>query len=176
MTQFGKLMLSVIAATGMSSAAIAQEAMSVDQKVNEIFAAVTGPFVSLIFAPLPGTSFPWIVLWLVVAATIFTLYFGFVQFRFFGHAIGLVKGDYSDPEDAGEVSHFQALATALSGTVGLGNIAGVAVAVGIGGPGATFWMILAGLLGMASKFTECTLGVKYRNEYADGTVSGGPMY
>ena len=88
----------------------------------------------------------------------------------------MVKGDYSDPNDAGEVSHFQALATALSGTVGLGNIAGVAVAVGIGGPGATFWMILAGLLGMASKFTECTLGVKYRNEYEDGTVSGGPMY
>ena len=115
-------------------------------------------------------------MWLVVGATIFTLYFGFVQFRFFGHAIQLVKGDYSDPNDAGEVSHFQALATALSGTVGLGNIAGVAVAVGIGGPGATFWMILAGLLGMASKFTECTLGVKYRNEYPDGTVSGGPMY
>ncbi|MDA7966170.1 alanine/glycine:cation symporter family protein, partial [Ruegeria sp.] len=96
--------------------------------------------------------------------------------RFFGHAISLVKGDYSDPNDAGEVSHFQALATALSGTVGLGNIAGVAVAIGIGGPGATFWMIVAGLLGMASKFTECTLGVKYRNEYDDGTVSGGPMY
>jgi AGCS family alanine or glycine:cation symporter len=92
------------------------------------------------------------------------------------HAISLVSGDYSDPKDAGEVSHFQALATALSGTVGLGNIAGVAVAVGIGGPGATFWMILAGLMGMASKFTECTLGVKYRNEYQDGTVSGGPMY
>jgi len=99
-----------------------------------------------------------------------------VQLRFFAHAISLVKGDYSDPNDAGEVSHFQALATALSGTVGLGNIAGVAVAVGIGGPGATFWMIVAGLLGMASKFTECTLGVKYRNEYDDGTVSGGPMY
>jgi hypothetical protein len=94
----------------------------------------------------------------------------------FGHAIALVKGKYSDPNDAGEVSHFQALATALSGTVGLGNIAGVAVAVSIGGPGATFWMILAGLMGMASKFTECTLGVKYRNEYPDGTVSGGPMY
>ncbi len=80
------------------------------------------------------------------------------------------------PWCAGEVSHFQALATALSGTVGLGNIAGVALAVSIGGAGATFWMILAGLLGMASKFTECTLGVKYRNEYEDGTVSGGPMY
>ncbi|WP_353890912.1 alanine/glycine:cation symporter family protein [uncultured Sneathiella sp.] len=150
--------------------------MTLDQQVNQAFAAATGPFVSFIFAPIPGTSFPWIVMWLVIAASIFTLYFGFVQFRFFGHAISLVKGDYSDPEDAGEVSHFQALATALSGTVGLGNIAGVAVAVGIGGPGATFWMILAGLLGMASKFTECTLGVKFRNEYDDGTVSGGPMY
>jgi len=164
--------LSVLAAVP----AMAQEAASLDEKVNAVFATVTGPFVSLIFAPLPGTSFPWIVLWLVVAATVFTLYFGFVQFRFFKHAVQLVKGDYSDPNDAGEVSHFQALATALSGTVGLGNIAGVAVAVGIGGPGATFWMILAGLMGMASKFTECTLGVKYRNEYEDGTVSGGPMY
>ena len=169
-------MLSLLAAIGFANAAYAQETMTIDQKVNEIFATVTGPFVSLIFAPFPGTSFPWIVLWLVVAATVFTLYFGFVQVRFFSHAISLVKGDYSDPNDAGEVSHFQALATALSGTVGLGNIAGVAVAVGIGGPGATFWMILAGLMGMASKFTECTLGVKYRNEYEDGTVSGGPMY
>lgn len=159
-----------------SGSVLAQEAMTIDQKVNEVFAAFTGPFVSLIFAPFPGTTFPWIVMWLVVAATVFTFYFGFVQFRYFRHAISLVKGDYSDPNDAGEVSHFQALATALSGTVGLGNIAGVAVAVGIGGPGATFWMILAGLLGMASKFTECTLGVKYRNEYKDGTVSGGPMY
>ncbi|SFP16150.1 alanine/glycine:cation symporter family protein [Tranquillimonas alkanivorans] len=157
--------------------ALAQEAaVSFDQRVNDVFAASTGWFVSLIFAPIPGTSFPWIVLWLVVAASIFTIYFGFIQFRAFGHALRLVRGDYSDPNDAGEVSHFQALATALSGTVGLGNIAGVAVAVGIGGPGATFWMILAGLLGMASKFTECTLGVKYRNEYPDGHVSGGPMY
>ena len=157
-------------------AAHAQEAMTFDQRVNDVFASSTGWFVNLIFAPLPGTSFPWIVLWLVVAASVFTIYFGFIQLRAFSHAISLVKGDYSDPNDAGEVSHFQALTTALSGTVGLGNIAGVAVAVGIGGPGATFWMILAGLLGMASKFTECTLGVKYRNEYPDGTVSGGPMY
>jgi AGCS family alanine or glycine:cation symporter len=160
----------------MATSASAQEAPGLDEKINQAFADLTGPFVSFIFAPLPGTSFPWIVMWLVIAASVFTLYFAFVQARFFSHAISLVKGDYSDPNDAGEVSHFQALATALSGTVGLGNIAGVAVAVGIGGPGATFWMILAGLLGMASKFTECTLGVKYRNEYEDGTVSGGPMY
>ncbi|MCB5199374.1 alanine or glycine:cation symporter, AGCS family [Loktanella sp. DSM 29012] len=151
-------------------------AQGIDETINQAFANATGPYVSLIFSNLPGTNFPWIVMWLVVGAAVFTIYFGFVQFRYFGHAISLVKGDYSDPNDAGEVSHFQALATALSGTVGLGNIAGVAVAVGIGGPGATFWMILAGLLGMAAKFTECTLGVKYRNEYPDGTVSGGPMY
>lgn len=151
-------------------------AQGIDETVNQVFANSTGWFVSLIFSNFPGTTFPWIVGWLVVAASVFTLYFGFIQLRAFGHAIALVRGDYSDPNDAGEVSHFQALTTALSGTVGLGNIAGVAVAVSIGGPGATFWMILAGLLGMAAKFTECTLGVKYRNEYADGTVSGGPMY
>ncbi|TRW96926.1 alanine:cation symporter family protein [Paracoccus sp. M683] len=151
-------------------------ASTLDETINTVFANSTGWFVSLIFSNFPGTSFPWIVAWLVVAATVFTIYFGFIQFRAFPHSIALVRGDYSDPNDAGEVSHFQALATALSGTVGLGNIAGVAVAVSVGGPGATFWMILAGLLGMASKFTECTLGVKYRNEYADGTVSGGPMY
>ena len=162
--------------SGLMLASSAARAASIDETVNEIFALSTGWFVNLIFSSFPGTSFPWIVGWLVVAATVFTLYFMFIQFRGFKHAISLVKGDYSDPNDAGEVSHFQALATALSGTVGLGNIAGVAVAVGIGGPGATFWMILAGLMGMASKFTECTLGVKYRNEYADGTVSGGPMY
>ncbi|MBC07058.1 MAG: alanine glycine permease [Thalassospira sp.] len=155
----------------------AQEA-GLDEKINQAIAPISNVIAGTMFysVPIGGTAFPLIVGWLVVAATIFTLYFGFVQFRRFGHAISLVKGDYSHPDDAGEVSHFQALATALSGTVGLGNIAGVAVAVSIGGPGATFWMILAGLLGMASKFTECTLGVKYRNEYEDGRVSGGPMY
>lgn len=171
-----KLTLTALAIGAGSTSALAQEARTIDQAVNETFATITGPFVNFIFSPFPGTSFPWIVMWLVVAASLFTVYFGFIQVRGIRHSIQLVKGDYSDPNDAGEVSHFQALTTALSGTVGLGNIAGVAVAVSIGGPGATFWMILAGLLGMASKFTECTLGVKYRNEYADGTVSGGPMY
>ena len=166
----------VLAVLFTMSAAVSASAQSIDETINSIFASSTGWFVNLIFSNFPGTSFPWIVGWLVIAATVFTVYFGVIQFRAFGHAIALVKGDYSDPNDAGEVSHFQALATALSGTVGLGNIAGVAVAIGIGGPGATFWMILAGLLGMASKFTECTLGVKYRNEYPNGTVSGGPMY
>jgi AGCS family alanine or glycine:cation symporter len=165
--------LAAPAMLALSGPALAQ---SLDQQINDIFASSTGWFVSFIFSSFPGTNFPWIVGWLVIAATVFTLYFGFVQFRAVGHALALVQGRYSDPKDAGEVSHFQALATALSGTVGLGNIAGVAVAVSIGGPGATFWMIAAGLLGMASKFTECTLGVKYRNEYPDGTVSGGPMY
>lgn len=177
MNMLYRLILSVAALVTVAVPTFAQDAvMSLDDKVNAGFSSATGWFVNLIFAPLPGTSFPWIVMWLVIGATVFTIYFAAVQLRFFGHAIALVKGDYSDPDDAGEVSHFQALATALSGTVGLGNIAGVAVAVGIGGPGATFWMIFAGLLGMASKFTECTLGVKYRNEYPDGTVSGGPMY
>jgi len=166
----------LIAVSATLASALPALPQSIDEQVNEIFANATGWFVTLIFSSFPGTTFPWIVGWLVIAATIFTFYFGLIQFRAFGHSIALVRGDYSDPNDAGEVSHFQALATALSGTVGLGNIAGVAVAVGIGGPGATFWMILAGLMGMASKFTECTLGVKYRNEYEDVTVSGGPMY
>lgn len=160
----------------MVNGALAQDAVSFDAQVNTVFAASTGWFVSLVFAPLPGTNFPLIVIWLVVAASIFTVYFKFIQVFAFSHALALIKGDYSNPKDTGEVNHFQALTTALSGTVGLGNIAGVAIAISIGGPGATFWMILAGLLGMASKFTECTLAVKYRNEYADGTVSGGPMY
>ncbi|MDP2082112.1 MAG: alanine/glycine:cation symporter family protein [Pseudotabrizicola sp.] len=172
MTRFITHLLAAFAIFAAGSA----RAQSIDETVNEIFAASTGWFVSFIFAPIPGTGFAWIVAWLVIAASVFTLYFGFIQFRVWRHSIQLVSGKYSDPNDAGEVSHFQALATALSGTVGLGNIAGVAVAVTIGGAGATFWMILAGLLGMASKFTECTLGVKYRNEYPDGTVSGGPMY
>src|SRR5690606_33784179 len=88
----------------------------------------------------------------------------------------LIRGDFSRNDEPGEVTHFQALATALSGTVGLGNIAGVAIAVGIGGPGATFWMVVAGLLGMSSKFAECTLGGKYRRIHPGGTVSGGPMH
>ena len=150
----------------------------IDQAISEAIAPIVNPIVSLVFYSVPvfGTQFPLIVGWLVIAAVVFTLYFGFIQFRGFKHSIELVRGDYLDPNDAGEVTPFQALATALSGTVGLGNIAGVGVAVYLGGPGATFWMILAGLLGMATKFTECILGVRYRNEYPDGTVSGGPMY
>ena len=156
----------------------AQETGGIDETINTYVAPVSNAIVSVVFYSVPvlGADLPLIVVWLVVAAAIATIYFNFISFRAFGHAIDLIKGDYANPKDAGEVSHFQALATALSGTVGLGNIAGVAIAVSIGGPGATFWMILAGLLGMSLKFAECTLGVKYRNEYPDGTVSGGPMY
>ena len=123
-----------------------------------------------------GVEVRLIVVWLIVAALFFSIYLGFQNVRGFTHAIDLVRGRYSNPDDAGEVSHFQALATAVSGTVGLGNIAGVAVAITIGGPGATFWMVVAGFLGMSSKMAECTLGVKFRRENPDGTVSGGPMY
>jgi len=119
---------------------------------------------------------PLIVMWLVAGALFFTIRMGLINFRGVKHAINLVAGKYEDPDDKGEVSHFQALTTALSATVGLGNIAGVSIAIVIGGPGATFWMIIAGLLGMASKFTECTLGVKYRKINEKGEVSGGPMY
>ena len=119
---------------------------------------------------------PFVLIWLILGAVIFTLYFKFFNVTGFKLAIDVVRGKYTDPKEKGEVSHFQALTTALSGTVGLGNIAGVAVAIAIGGPGATFWMILAGILGMSSKFVECTLGVTYRNVDADGKVHGGPMY
>ena len=163
-----------------SVAAFAQE-QTIEEKISEAMSFLN-VFTGIIFSTTPGSeaifgySVPWVLIWLIVAAAVFTLYFGFIQFRGFSHSISIVRGDYLDPKDAGEVTPFQALCTALSGTVGLGNIAGVGAAVAVGGPGATFWMILAGLMGMASKCTECILGVHYRNEYADGTVSGGPMY
>lgn len=165
-----------LSAYAQETLAPAPEEQSIDAWIDSNVGAITEPFVQMVFAPFPGTDVPWILFWLVIAAVVFTTYFSLIQIRGFRHSIELVRGDYADPNDAGEVSHFQALATALSGTVGLGNIAGVAVAVSIGGPGATFWMIVAGFMGMATKFTECTLAVRYRNEYPDGTVSGGPMY
>lgn len=121
-------------------------------------------------------SIPLIVVWLVLGAVFFTIRMGFINVRGFKHSLDLVRGRYEDPNDEGEVSHFQALTTALSATVGLGNIASVAIAISIGGAGATFWMIIAGLLGMSSKFVECTLGVKYREVNEKGEVFGGPMY
>lgn len=120
-------------------------------------------------------SIPFIVVWLIAGAAFFTVRMGFINIRGFKHSIDLARGKHSDPNAPGKVTHFQALATAVSATVGLGNIAGVAVAISIGGAGATFWMILAGFLGMSSKFVECTLGVKYREIKADGRIFGGPM-
>jgi len=123
-----------------------------------------------------SSGIPFVLVWLIVGAAFFTYFMKFINFTGFRHALDVVRGRYDNPEDAGEVSHFQALTAALSGTVGVGNIAGVALAVSLGGPGATFWMIVAGFLGMSSKFVECTLGLKYRMEFEDGSVSGGPMY
>lgn len=159
--------------------ASAHAASSPDERINALFAPVAQAISSFVFYPIPlgnGDTMPAMVLWLIVAATFFTLYFRFINVRGFVQGLRLVRGDYSRPGDPGEVSHFQALATALSGTVGLGNIAGVAIAISLGGPGATFWMIVAGVLGMSTKFVECTLGVKYRRHNADGSVSGGPMH
>jgi len=160
----------------LPATALAQE--SVDQRIDEAVKPYADAVAGFIFSsfPVAGVQIPFVLVWLIAAATFFTFYFRFINLRAMKHGFQLVRGDYSDPTAAGEVTHFQALATALSGTVGLGNIAGVAVAVSLGGPGATFWMIIAGFLGMSSKFVECTLGVKYRNEYTDGSVSGGPMY
>ncbi|MEQ8193953.1 MAG: amino acid carrier protein, partial [Rhodospirillales bacterium] len=146
----------------------------IDKAINKAVAPLADALSGLIFYSVHGV--PLILVWLVAGATFFTVYFGFISLRGFRHAVALTRGKYDDGTDPGEVSHFQALATALSGTVGLGNIAGVAIAISVGGPGATFWMILAGFLGMSSKFVECTLAVMYRKENPDGTVSGGPMY
>jgi AGCS family alanine or glycine:cation symporter len=147
--------------------------------INSVFEPIVKGMSKVIFyKPFSfiGLDIPLVVLWLVLGAVFFTVFMKFINVKGFFHAIQLVRGKYDDPDDKGEVSHFQALVTALSGTVGLGNIAGVAVAITLGGAGATFWMILAGLLGMSSKFIECTLGVKYRNIDENGEVSGGPMY
>lgn len=178
--------------------------VGLDQKIDQAFGDATGWFVNLIFYQIPfgeNISVYWVLFPLILGATYFTFYFKFINFTGFWKSINIVRGKYDDIDhhesmiaagdstpggDAietiaveghdGEVSHFQALTAALSATVGLGNIAGVAIAVSIGGAGATFWMIVAGLLGMASKFVECTLGVKYRDIAEDGTVYGGPMY
>ena len=160
-----------------------ESTLTIGDRINSIFEPIVA-FLEIIFFWDPvkamgfdvGGDVPLIVVWLVVGAIYFTIRMNFINIRGFKHSIELIQGKFDDPDDKGEVSHFQALTTALSATVGLGNIAGVALAVAIGGPGATFWMIIAGLLGMSTKFTECTLGVKYRNIDAEGNVSGGPMY
>lgn len=152
---------------------------SVDEAIDAMFTPISQFFTTIIFYPLltiQGVEVPFILLWLIAGAVFFTFYLNFINIRGFTTAIDIVRGKYTQEEDPGEVTHFQALATALSGTVGLGNIAGVAVAISMGGPGATFWMIIFGLFSMSSKFVECSLGVKYRDVHADGTVSGGAMY
>jgi len=123
-----------------------------------------------------GFEVEWIVVFLALPMILLTFYFGFINVTSFKRAWRIIRGDYHDESAPGEVTQFQALTTALSGTVGLGNIAGVAIAISVGGPGATFWMILIGFCAMSLKFAECTLGVKYRDIHTDGTVSGGPMY
>lgn len=155
----------------------------IEQKINQIFGIFNGAVASAFFYPIPltatqlqaGGGIPLAVLWLVIGATYFTFRMNFINFRAFKHSILLVLGKYDDPDDEGEVTHFQALTAALSATVGLGNIAGVAIAIATGGPGAMFWMMLAGLLGMTSKFAECTLAQIYRRINPDGRVMGGPM-
>ncbi len=173
------------------------EEKGIDKKIDEAFQPVSDFFSKVVFFKI--FDIPFVLILLVFSALFFTLYFGFPNFRYFGKAINVVRGKYdhvdqstagneelavdgdikdtiSDESKDGEVTHFQALATAVSGTVGNGNIAGVALAIALGGPGATFWMIICGLLGMSSKFVECTLGVQYRDIGKDGTVYGGPMY
>lgn len=151
----------------------------IDQAINEAFEPIANAMVDVVFfsVSVDGTDLPLIVAWLILGATFFTFYFRFINIRGFVHAIKIVSGKLDDePRAPGEVSHFQALTTAVSGTVGVGNVVHVAVAISIGGPGAAFWLIVAGFLGMASKFVECTLGVKYRQTNPDGSVSGGPMF
>lgn len=152
---------------------------SFDETINEAFSPVASAISSFVFysVTVGETQFPLIVMWLIAGALFFTVYLRLINIRGFVHAIRIVSGKLDkDPKAPGEVSHFQALATAVSGTVGVGNVTHVAVAISLGGPGAAFWLIVAGLLGMSTKFVECTLGVKYRQINKDGSVSGGPMF
>jgi len=150
---------------------------SIDALIDTAMRPLADGASSFIFfsVDLFGTPVPLIVLWLVAGGVFFTVYLRFINLRGFRHALELVSGKHVQEDDPGQISQFQALTTAVSGTVGIGNIAGVAVAISIGGPGATFWLIVAGLLGMSTKLAECTLGVMYRH-YENGVVSGGPMY
>ena len=164
----------------LSSSVNFSQEKGLDQKIDEAFAPISDFFSYYVFYPIAG--YPFVILLLIGSAAFFTLYFGFPNIKYFFTAINVVRGKYDEVEkddsssEDGEVSHFQALATAVSGTVGNGNIAGVALAIALGGPGATFWMIICGLIGMSSKFVECTLGVQYRDVGADGTIYGGQMY
>ena len=171
--------------SALSIPSIFAQEKGLDQQIDEAFKPFSDTISNIIFFEILGT--PFVLILLVGSALFFTIYFGFVNIRRFPTAINVVRGKYDELDeghdgkksgqgDEGEVTHFQALATAVSGTVGNGNIAGVALAIALGGPGATFWMVICGLLGMSSKFVECTLGVQYRDVGEDGTIYGGPMY
>ncbi len=198
---YKRLSLLVLSLVGFSMFSFAG---SIDESIDKVFGSATGWFVDFIFYQIPfseDVKVYWVLFPLILGALFFTFYFRFINLTGFKTAVNIVRGKYDELDHhesiiaagdstpggdnvetiaiegaEGEVSHFQALTAALSATVGLGNIAGVAIAVSIGGAGATFWMIIAGLLGMASKFVECTLGVKYRDIDENGIVYGGPMY
>jgi AGCS family alanine or glycine:cation symporter len=173
-----KTILSTVAAFLISLAPSVARA-DIDATVDAAFRPIAKAMSDFIFVSINigGAELQLIVVWLIAGAVFFTFYLGFINIRGFKHAIRIVLGKEDNETKApGDITHFQALATAVSGTVGVGNITHVAVAVSIGGPGAAFWLMVAGFLGMASKFVECTLGVKYRQINADGSVSGGPMF
>jgi alanine or glycine:cation symporter, AGCS family len=163
--------------TAQSSLADVTAPQTLDAMIDAFMRPVADAASNFIFfaVNLFGVEVPLIVLWLVAGGLFFTVYLRFINFRGFKHAIDIILGKYARDDHPGQITQFQALSTAVSGTVGIGNIAGVAVAISVGGPGATFWLIVAGLLGMSTKLAECTLGVMYR-KYEDGVVSGGPMY
>ncbi|MEX1099081.1 MAG: amino acid carrier protein, partial [Bacteriovoracaceae bacterium] len=143
--------------------------------LNEMFGAIVELVGSVLFYELPFIKFPFILAVMVMGGLFFTFRFGFINVRLFKHAIDVVRGRYDDPEHPGEITHFQALTSALSATVGLGNIAGVAVAIQLGGPGAVFWMWMVAFFGMSMKLSSCTFGQLYRDISDDGKVLGGPM-
>ena len=142
--------------------------------IDNIFGIFVGYLFSVLFYKILG--FPLIVLILLAGSITFTFYFRFINIRGFLHSIDIIKGKYDNPNDTGQISHFQALTSALSATIGLGNIAGVAIAVSLGGPGAVFWMICIAFFSMTAKFVSCTLGQLYRQVNPDGSIDGGPMY
>lgn len=174
LSAFALLTTLAVAAFSSPAAARITEQSTLLQTSEKIFAGFVDWLASVLFYEVLG--FPFVVLWLIIAGVFFTLRMSFVNVRLFGHALQVVRGKYSHKDEPGEVTHFQALAAAVSATVGLGNIAGVAVAVMAGGPGAVVWMMLAGLLGMSTKFTEVTLGLKYRKFDKRGRVSGGAFH
>lgn len=150
----------------------------IEEAINQTLGPIAQAANDVVFyqATIGGVGVPVVVMWLAVASLFFTFYFGFINIRGFGHAFRLVRGDYAKSEDKGEVSQARALSAALAGTLGVGNVAGVALAITMGGPGAVFWMTITGFFGMSLKFAECALAVKHRAIGADGVVNGGPMH